>query len=336
MKKTLPREAGREPYSEADAYSEAEERRPEIKRIKVAAVKRETAGPALSEAASETAEREASKAAEEEVSRAEAGAEAEAPSRNAPDTLPSEAPAEASLFDGGEAEVSARPERPHIVPDSLNYIPSPDSLYEEEDGEDEEAAEAKPAVLPAREDVYVSEDKHHVLLELLDWVKYVLIAAIIGLSLNLFVIQRSEVDGSSMLPTLFNKDQLLVEKVSVHFALPSRFSIVTIDASKLEARQEDQLYVKRVIGLPGETVDIKNGKVWINGEALDEPYLPDLAATEAPPGWKPVTVPEDHVFVLGDNRGLSADSRLYGMVPGEALTGHVLIRIYPFSRFGPP
>lgn len=319
MKKTLPREAGREPYSEADAYSEAEERRPEIKRIKVAAVKRETAGPALSEAASETAEREASKAAEEEASRAEA-----------------EAPAEASLFDGGEAEVSARPERPHIVPDSLNYIPSPDSLYEEEDGEDEEAAEAKPAVLPAREDVYVSEDKHHVLLELLDWVKYVLIAAIIGLSLNLFVIQRSEVDGSSMLPTLFNKDQLLVEKVSVHFALPSRFSIVTIDASKLEARQEDQLYVKRVIGLPGETVDIKNGKVWINGEALDEPYLPELAATEAPPGWKPVTVPEDHVFVLGDNRGLSADSRLYGMVPGEALTGHVLIRIYPFSRFGPP
>lgn len=319
MKKTLSREAGREPYSEADAYSEAEERRPEIKRIKVAAVKRETAGPALSEAASETAEREASKAAEEEASRAEA-----------------EAPAEASLFDGGEAEVSARPERPHIVPDSLNYIPSPDSLYEEEDGEDEEAAEAKPAVLPAREDVYVSEDKHHVLLELLDWVKYVLIAAIIGLSLNLFVIQRSEVDGSSMLPTLFNKDQLLVEKVSVHFALPSRFSIVTIDASKLEARQEDQLYVKRVIGLPGETVDIKNGKVWINGEALDEPYLPELAATEAPPGWKPVTVPEDHVFVLGDNRGLSADSRLYGMVPGEALTGHVLIRIYPFSRFGPP
>ena len=269
--------------------------------------------------------------------------------------LKTEAPAEAELPDERAEETPSDAARPHIVPERIDYIP-PSALRPGEEmpslrleppeegggpeaylssrGEKEEIPEHP---LPAAEDVYVTEDKHYVLLEILDWLKYILIAAIIGLSLNHFVIQRSEVEGSSMVPTLFDKDQLLVEKVTVHFGLPDRGSIITVDASKLETRQEDQLYVKRIVGLPGESIDFQDGKVLIDGEILSEPYLPEDVLTEAPAGWSgPLKIPENHVFVLGDNRMSSADSRLYGPVPGSALNGHVLVRIYPFSRFGVP
>lgn len=229
-----------------------------------------------------------------------------------------------------EAEAEAETAEPAPEAEAPSPEPAPVTMTMPEEDEDEDM---KP--LAAREDVYVSEDKHHVLLEILDWVKYILIAAIIGLSLNHFVIQRSEVEGNSMVPTLENHDQLLVEKVSVHFGLPPRGTIVTVDASKLEIRKEQELYVKRVIGLPGDEINFSGGSVFVNGVKLDEPYLPKGTVTNAPANWKgPFVVPAGHVYVLGDNRALSADSRLYGPVPLDALNGRVLVRIYPFAKFG--
>lgn len=192
-------------------------------------------------------------------------------------------------------------------------------------------------VLPAREDIYAEQSEGNVLIEVLDWIKYILLAVIIGLLLSYFVIQRSAVQGTSMSPTLLNEDQLLVEKVSVHFAVPKKGSIITVDASKLNNYENNEMLVKRVIASAGDTLDFREGKVFVNGEELEEKYLGEGVQTSAPEGWEgEMTIPDKHVYVLGDNRAFSADSRTFGAVPVDAIVGHVLVRIYPFSRIGTP
>ena len=118
-----------------------------------------------------------------------------------------------------------------------------------------------------------------------------------------FVGQRTEVNGSSMEPTLSNNDNLIVDKISYRFKDPQRFDIIVFPFQY----DENVYYIKRIIGLPGETVEIISGKVYINGELLDEPYL-----SEEPTGdFGPYQVPEDSYFMLGDNRAVSKDSRYW-------------------------
>ena len=94
-------------------------------------------------------------------------------------------------------------------------------------------------------------------------------------------------------------------------------------------------YIKRVIGLPGEHVQIKDGKVYINGEELEEKYLSDEVVTEAEGGqFIDIIVPEDTVFTMGDNRSHSSDSRRFGCIPYEKIEGKVVFRFWPFSSFG--
>ncbi len=217
---------------------------------------------------------------------------------------------------------------PHIRPTYLNYIP---------DTPETEPAPDRREVLPEEQDIYSDHDKTSVLIEVLDWIRYILIAVIVGLLLSYFVIQRSAVVGSSMEPSLLNQDQLLVEKVSPHFTLPARGAIVTVDSNFLPNYRHNEMLVKRVIARPGDTIDFVDGKVYINNEELDETYLPEDTYTMAPADWEgPLTLDEDHVYVLGDNRAYSADSRIFGPVPRDSIVGHVLIRIYPFARFGIP
>ena len=120
-----------------------------------------------------------------------------------------------------------------------------------------------------------------------------------------YVGQRTVVRGDSMDTTLSDGQNLIMDKLSYHFRDPERYDIVIFPGP--EEYGEHPYYIKRVIGLPGETVQIKKGKVYINGELLDEPYL-----SEEPTGdFGPYQVPEDSYFMLGDNRAVSKDSRYW-------------------------
>jgi signal peptidase I len=152
-------------------------------------------------------------------------------------------------------------------------------------------------------------------------------ALLIALLINVFVGQATRVEGQSMEPNLHTDQRLVVEKVSYRFHGPQRFDIVVLRLPS----QGEELLIKRVIGLPGETVEIKNGHVYINGQQLDEPFT----AEETRPGrYAKVTVPPLHVYVLGDNRSRSNDSRSFGPVPIENIVGRAWLSYWPPQNLG--
>ena len=147
-----------------------------------------------------------------------------------------------------------------------------------------------------------------------------------------FVLQRTIVDGSSMENTLHNNEQLFVEKLSYRFDALDRFDIIVFYPY---GREMDDYYVKRIIGLPGETVQIIGSDIYINGEILEEDYGKDPIEN---PGRaaEPITLGEDEFFVLGDNRNVSKDSRydVVGNVHKEDIGGRVILRVLPLKKFG--
>ncbi len=147
-----------------------------------------------------------------------------------------------------------------------------------------------------------------------------------------YVIQRTIVDGTSMESTLQHKDNLLVEKVSYRFTDPDRFDVVVFYP---HGRDHEEYYIKRVIGLPGETIQIIGEDIYINGEILEEDYGKD-PITYAGIASEPLTLGEDEYFLVGDNRTVSEDSRYanIGPVAREKIAGKAILRIYPFSKFG--
>ena len=173
--------------------------------------------------------------------------------------------------------------------------------------------------------------------EVLEWVKLIAIALFLGWLLTTFVIQRNTVKGRSMEPTLQSGDELFVEKISLYFTAISRGDIITVDTHGLDPREPNRV-IKRVIGLPGETVRIAAGKVYVNDQELDEPYLEgdgqNLDVITQPD--MEITLEADQYFCLGDNRPFSKDSRVFGPIPKENILGKVLVRMYPFDKFGRP
>lgn len=149
-----------------------------------------------------------------------------------------------------------------------------------------------------------------------------------------FVGQRTEVDGASMEPTLYNGDNLIVDKISYRFRDPERFDIIVFPFKY----KEETYYIKRIIGLPGETVQIdEQGKIYINGEVLMEGYGREVIRPESiGRAREPVVLGEDEYFVLGDNRNNSSDSRteIVGNIKREDIIGRAWIRLWPFERFG--
>lgn len=172
---------------------------------------------------------------------------------------------------------------------------------------------------------------------LFDWFKVIVIALALGLFLTTFVIQRNTVIGDSMYPTLKNKEELMIEKVSKWFGGLSRGDIITVHMDDPAFREDQSNLIKRIIGLPGEHVRIDAGRVYINGEALAEDYLPEGTKTPIKSmRFAEVTLAEDQYFIMGDNRPSSLDSRSFGPVHKSDVLGEVLIRIFPFSAIGVP
>jgi signal peptidase I len=157
-------------------------------------------------------------------------------------------------------------------------------------------------------------------------VETVIPAVVIALIINLFLAQATQVLGQSMEPNLHSTQRVVVEKVTYRFLHgPRRGDIVVIDLP-----EQREMLIKRVVGLPGETIEVRNAQLFIEGEPLDEPW------TVRPGGgsYGPRTIPPLHVFVMGDNRGASNDSRNFGPVPIEHIVGHAWFSYWPLEYMG--
>lgn len=176
-----------------------------------------------------------------------------------------------------------------------------------------------------------AEQERSIFRELFGWIIYILI--IVGLTYLIitFVGQRTRVSGQSMETTLHDGDNLIVDKISYRFREPKRYEIIVFPYRY----KEDTYYIKRIIGLPGETVQVSDGKVYINGRELDENYGNE-EMLEAGIAAEPITLGEDEYFVLGDNRNHSSDSRdeSVGVLHRDELLGRAWIRIWPLNTFG--
>lgn len=153
-----------------------------------------------------------------------------------------------------------------------------------------------------------------------------------------FVAEPMRVPSESMAPTLQTEDHVLTNKLAYDFADPERGDLAVF---KSVARKEQEDVVKRVVGLPGDEILVRNGVLLVNGEPQYEPYLAkeEYPTTHGLPGidsFGPMVVPQDHIFVMGDNRTNSYDSRFFGPVPKENLIGEVSLRFWPANRLGTP
>jgi signal peptidase I len=186
--------------------------------------------------------------------------------------------------------------------------------------------------------------------------KTVVLSVAMALGIRTFVAEARFIPSGSMLPTLQIDDRLIVEKVSYRFKDPQRGDIVvfmppeksalcagptqgplrlsvpstTPDTPKPKSTISKDAFIKRVIGLPGDTIEIKQGRVLINGKSVQEAYIQDVPEYQ----YGPVSVPQNSYLVLGDNRNNSCDSRYWGFVPRENIIGRAVVRFWPVDRLG--
>ncbi|MFC4387380.1 signal peptidase I [Gracilibacillus marinus] len=170
-----------------------------------------------------------------------------------------------------------------------------------------------------------------------DWIKTLLIAILMFILIRMFIAIPIIVEGPSMLPTLENGERLIVDKLTLTFEKPERFDIVVFHATS------NKDYIKRVIGLPGEAIEYRDDILYVDGKPIEESFLDevksglspddkyttDFSLVEIPNGQ--LTVPEDHLFVLGDNRNNSTDSRHLGFIPLDEVTGIARLTYWPVN-----
>src|SRR3989338_10639084 len=162
-----------------------------------------------------------------------------------------------------------------------------------------------------------------------EFLKIIIIALIIVLPIRYFLIRPFIVKGESMIPNFQSGDYLIVDEISYRFSQPQRGDVIVLKYPL----DQTQRFIKRIIGLPGEGVQVKDGKITILKDGknliLDETkYLPDLKSTDGDKSW---ILKDNEYFVLGDNRPYSYDSRRWGVLPKEDIIGRALIRLFPIS-----
>lgn len=173
---------------------------------------------------------------------------------------------------------------------------------------------------------------------IIEFVQSIVLALSVFVLIYIFVAQPNEVKGNSMLPNFVDKEYLLTDKISYQFGDPKRGDVVVFRAPPSEPCAEDQCeYIKRVIGIPGDVVMVKDGQVWLNGELLDQSWLPEDFVTE--PGefnqeGVEMVVPTGEFLCFGDNRSHSRDGREFGPIPKSLIVGRAFFKYWPVSSIG--
>jgi signal peptidase I len=157
-----------------------------------------------------------------------------------------------------------------------------------------------------------------------DWVKAVIVALILAVVIRGFILEPTYVQGPSMLNTMKTGDKVIINKLIYRFKSPARGEIIVFHTP------QDRDLIKRVIGLPGETIQVKNYRVYINGKLLQEPYLNFSTQTSTVP---PTKIAANHLFVMGDNRLNSTDSRELGPIPIDEIIGRAEFIYWPISEW---
>lgn len=168
--------------------------------------------------------------------------------------------------------------------------------------------------------------------EWVEWLKAIMVALLLAVVIRAYLFTSYEVQGESMMPSVYDGERFIVNKIGYGLSEPERFDLVVFHAT------ESEDYIKRVIGLPGDLVSYKNDVLYINNEPVEEPFLEEIDKGDRSLYTEDFTtsevVPEDHVFVMGDNRPNSLDSRRIGFVPVDEIVGKVDLRFWPIADVG--
>ncbi len=179
-----------------------------------------------------------------------------------------------------------------------------------------------------RKEVLMTKKEENPIVEI---IKTLGTAAVLAFGIRTFVAEARYIPSSSMEPTLEINDRLIIEKISYRLRSPQRGDVVVFSPTEtLKEQKFKDAFIKRVIGLPGDTVEVKGGTVYVNGQALREKYIEEAPEYQ----YGPVEVPEDKYLVLGDNRNNSYDSHYWGFVPRKNLIGRAIVRFWPPNRLG--
>lgn len=167
---------------------------------------------------------------------------------------------------------------------------------------------------------------------MVEWALVIVGAILVAFVVKTFLVQAFRIPSESMVPTLMTGDRVLVNKLSYRLHDVNRGDVVvfTRPENLTSGPDEPEDLIKRVIGLPGDTVQTKDGKVYVNGRELDEPYLPAGTATNGLED--PLDVPDGHVLVMGDNRGNSQDGRVFGPISTDTIVGRAFLIMWPPGR----